>query len=203
MYYPGHYLNQSNFPIETKICQRGRGPHLENEIYCGRTLTMDHFSKGRAQCKECSVKKTQVYNANKVLHQNITQVNTNKEMEETLKKTTNELSLISNSLRGREVELEQMRNEYKKYYDSSLEYYNLTEKMKEENNKLSLLNDELTRNNKITKLELEKTKNLLLLSDNKITNLEEKNRECEEQISELNKEIKQMEDEIRILGRKR
>lgn len=49
-------------PIEHKTCQRARGSSTENEVYCGRSLPISHFAKGRSQCKECNTKVTKNYN---------------------------------------------------------------------------------------------------------------------------------------------
>lgn len=192
------YGYQPNFQIQTKICQRARGPHTEGEIYCGKTLTMDHFSKGRAQCKECSVKKTQVYNqskiqnglsttgSNEILNNHIQEldgliVSLNRKLDE----KTIELSTLSENLKVKTSELNESQLQYKKYYDGALEYYNETIKLKE---------------NLEDKIRIIKSNSEMILS------LQKENRELNKLLEEKSKEnialsndIKALDDEIRFL----
>lgn len=183
--------------IETKTCKRARGPHTEGEFYCGRILPITSFSKGRAQCKECSSKKTKVYNETKIaaiiqqqsLHPNIIQqqsnnstATTNPEMEESLSKLS--------------TELEQMKIEYQKYYDAALQYHNENLRLKQELDTLTLSNNDLIRKDKLLHSEIEDKTRIIKTNSDSIGLLQKENRELKsENISLL--------DEIRVLERKR
>jgi DNA repair exonuclease SbcCD ATPase subunit len=52
--------------VESKTCKRGRGKPTETEFYCGRVLPLTSFTKGKSSCKECSNKKTKLYNETKI-----------------------------------------------------------------------------------------------------------------------------------------
>ena len=199
------YGYQPNFQIQTKICQRARGPHTEGEIYCGRTLTMDHFSKGRAQCKECSVKKTQVYNQSKVISQQPSEALYNhiQELEKSIISLKHELYTISESLKIKTLELNESQIQYKKYYDGALEYYNETIKLKEDFEIITLSNNELLRKDKLIQSELENKTGIIKSSSETISSLQKENRELKSVNITLNNDIKTLNDEIRVLERKR
>ena len=175
-------------PVEMKTCQRARGPHTEGEIYCGRTLPINYFSKGRSQCKECSAKKTKAYNETKIATSSPAVV-INHEMEESLKKLS--------------LELEQMKIEHKKYYDASLQYHNenlrlsrqLQEKQ-EEFDTVTLSNNDLIKRNKLLQSELEDKTRTIKINTDTISSLQK-------EIRELRSENVSLNDEIRILERKR
>lgn len=99
----------SNYPqiyqqlIKTKTCERKRGPKTENEFYCGRTLPENMFTGGKSQCKECSVKKTNHYNAQK---------------KEELKKDLERIDLLSKNIDLIKLEV---REEIKKEIDEQVE----------------------------------------------------------------------------------
>lgn len=177
------YQNNVNFvqqPVEMKTCQRARGPHTEGEIYCGKTLPINYFSKGRSQCKECSAKKTKAYNETKVQQHSSNPIN--HEMQESL----NKLSL----------ELEQMKIEYKKYYDAALEYHNENLRLKQEFDSLTLSNGDLVKRNKLLQSELEEKTRTIKTNTDTISSLQR-------EIKELRSENVSLNDEIRILERKR
>ena len=175
-------------PVEMKTCQRARGPHTEGEIYCGRTLPINYFSKGRSQCKECSAKKTKAYNETKIATSSPAVV-INHEMEESLKKLS--------------LELEQMKIEHKKYYDASLQYHNenlrlskqLQEKQ-EEFDTVTLSNSDLVKRNQTLQSELEDKTRTIKINTDTISSLQK-------EIRELRSENVSLNDEIRVLGRKR
>ncbi len=175
-------------PVEMKTCQRARGPHTEGEIYCGRTLPINYFSKGRSQCKECSAKKTKAYNETKIATSSPAVV-INHEMEESLKKLS--------------LELEQMKIEHKKYYDASLQYHNenlrlsrqLQEKQ-EEFDTVTLSNSDLVKRNQTLQSELEDKTRTIKINTDTISSLQK-------EIRELRSENVSLNDEIRILERKR
>ena len=175
-------------PVEMKTCQRARGPHTEGEIYCGRTLPINYFSKGRSQCKECSAKKTKAYNETKIATSSPAVV-INHEMEESLKKLS--------------LELEQMKIEHKKYYDASLQYHNenlrlsrqLQEKQKEFDT-VTLSNSDLVKRNQTLQSELEDKTRTIKINTDTISSLQK-------EIRELRSENVSLNDEIRILERKR
>lgn len=208
-YYPyqnsQYNMNFSQQPIEMKICQRARGPHTEGEIYCGRSLPLNYFSKGRAQCKECSAKKTQLYNENKIttmIHQqsNLSLNPLNKEMEDELKRVKTELSTLLETLKLTTSELEQMKIEHKKYYDGALEYYNETLALKKEIETLTSSNSVMIKKIDTIRLEFEeKTRNNL----NTISSLQKENTALKSENLTLSNDIKSLNDEIRVLERKR
>ncbi len=175
-------------PVEMKTCQRARGPHTEGEIYCGRTLPINYFSKGRSQCKKCSAKKTKAYNETKIATSSPAVV-INHEMEESLKKLS--------------LELEQMKIEHKKYYDASLQYHNenlrlskqLQEKQ-EEFDTVTLSNSDLVKRNQTLQSELEDKTRTIKINTDTISSLQK-------EIRELRSENVSLNDEIRVLGRKR
>lgn len=175
-------------PVEMKTCQRARGPHTEGEIYCGRTLPINYFSKGRSQCKECSAKKTKAYNETKIATSSPAVV-INHEMEESLKKLS--------------LELEQMKIEHKKYYDASLQYHNenlrlskqLQEKQ-EEFDTVTLSNSDLVKRNQTLQSELEDKTRTIKTNADTISSLQK-------EIRELKLENVSLNDEIRVLERKR
>ena len=189
--------------IQTKTCQRARGPHTEGEFYCGKILPLSSFSKGRAQCKECSSKKTKTYNEIKIaaiiqqqsLQSNNTQQSShpvaivNHEMEESLSKLSSEL--------------EQMKIEHKKYYDASLQYHNenlrlskqLQEKQ-EEFDTVTLSNSDLVKRNQTLQSELEDKTRTIKINTDTISSLQK-------EIRELRSANVSLDDEIRVLGRKR
>lgn len=173
--------------IETKTCKRARGPHTEGEFYCGRILPITSFSKGRAQCKECSSKKTKVYNETKIAaiiqqQSNNSTATTNPEMEESLSKLS--------------TELEQMKIEYQKYYDAALQYHNENLRLKQELDTLTLSNNDLIRKDKLLHSEIEDKTRIIKTNSDSIGLLQKENRELKsENISLL--------DEIRVLERKR
>lgn len=199
------YGYQPNFQIQTKICQRARGPHTEDEIYCGRTLTMDHFSKGRAQCKECSVKKTQVYNQSKIIvNQPNELLNSHiQELERSIISLKLELSTISENLKIKTSELNESQLQYKKYYDGALEYYNETIKLKENLEIISLSNNELLRKDKLLQSELEDKTKTIKSNSEMILSLQKENSDLKLDNKTLNNDIKALNDEIRVLERKR
>lgn len=171
-------------PVEMKTCQRARGPHTEGEFYCGRTLPINYFSKGRAQCKECSSKKTKVYNETKIAtviqQHSINPIN--HEMEESLSKLSSEL--------------EQIKIEYQKYYDAALQYHNENLRLKQELDTLTLSNNDLIRKDKLLHSEIEDKTRIIKTNSDSIGLLQKENRELKsENISLL--------DEIRVLERKR
>ena len=193
--YPYPYQNNqySNFnpqyqqPVEMKTCQRARGPHTEGEIYCGRTLPINYFSKGRSQCKECSAKKTKAYNETKVHQQASNPIN--QEMKESLDRLS--------------LELEQMKLECKKYYDGALQLHNenlrlskqLQEKQ-EEFDTITLSNNDLIKRNKLLQSELEDKTRTIKTNADTISFLQK-------EIRELKLENVSLNDEIRVLERKR
>ena len=175
-------------PVEMKTCQRARGPHTEGEIYCGRTLPINHFSKGRSQCKECSAKKTKAYNETKIATSSPAVV-INHEMEESLKKLS--------------LELEQMKIEHKKYYDASLQYHNenlrLSKQLQEKQEEfdiVTLSNSDLVKRNQTLQSELEDKTRTIKINTDTISSLQK-------EIRELRSENVSLNDEIRVLGRKR
>lgn len=187
--------------IETKICQRARGPHTEGEFYCGKILPLSSFSKGRAQCKECSAKKTKIYNEIKIaaivqqqsLQSNINQQQSNNPINQEMKESLDKLS----------IELEQMKIEYKKYYDAALEYYNhnlsLNKELEEKQEKLNILtlsNNDLIKRNKILQSELDDKIRIIKTNTDTISSLQK-------EIKELKSENVSLNDEIRVLERKR
>ena len=167
--------------VEMKTCQRARGPHTEGEIYCGRTLPINHFSKGRSQCKECSAKKTKAYNETKIATSSPAVV-INHEMEESLKKLS--------------LELEQMKIEHKKYYDAALQYHNENLRLKQEFDTVTLSNSDLVKRNQTLQSELEDKTRTIKINTDTISSLQK-------EIRELRSENVSLNDEIRVLGRKR
>ena len=168
-------------PVEMKTCQRARGPHTEGEIYCGRTLPINYFSKGRSQCKECSAKKTKAYNETKIATSSPAVV-INHEMEESLKKLS--------------LELEQMKIEHKKYYDAALQYHNENLRLKQEFDTVTLSNSDLVKRNQTLQSELEDKTRTIKINTDTISSLQK-------EIRELRSENVSLNDEIRVLGRKR
>ena len=208
--YHGNFSYQQ--PVETKVCQRARGPHTEGEIYCGRTLPLNYFSKGRAQCKECSSKKTKVYNETKIatLVQKHSEQVSNPELEDSLRKVT--------------LELEEMKVEYKKYYDGALQYHNENlrlvkelEALKEQLQMITRTNNDLIGKSNLLVQQIQKQQIDIEERDRTVSNLRKENVELrkvmderlvesnrkDKVIASLNDDIKALNDEIRVLERKR
>lgn len=144
--------------IETKTCKRGRGKATETEFYCGRILPISSFTKGKSSCKECSNKKTKLYNETKIaaivadkLQEQRTDIR-ELELEEQLimelrndlkrevqKSTELEEQLITELVNSDRLEKEKM--EVQKYYENSLKLlHEEIEKLELENRKLQLNN---------------------------------------------------------------
>lgn len=119
--------------VETKICQRARGPHTENEFYCGRTLPMNFFSRGRAQCKDCNAQKTRYYN----------EIKATSSLDETDRLRKENLELRAN--------IEKLQNENLKLKEDNTKYYNKALELHDENSKLQDENMRIV--NEITTLE--------------------------------------------------
>ena len=174
----------SQIPLGIKICKRSKGLVETPDFYCGRSLPLNWFS-GRSRCKECSSNRTKHYNEAKIATI-VTQASNpaivvNHEMEESLSKVS--------------LELEQMKIEYKKYYDGALEYHNENLKLKQELERLTLSNNDLVRKDKLLQSEIEDKTRTLKSNSDIIDSLQKENKELKSDIVTLN-------DEIRVLERK-
>lgn len=123
--------------VETKTCKRGRGKPTETEFYCGRILPLTSFTKGKSSCKECSNKKTKLYNETKIativsntlqechLRDNIVDktVISSEEIDQLRMQLTMEIQKsdkLEIEIEEAKLQDEQLRMEVQKYYDISL-----------------------------------------------------------------------------------
>ena len=146
--------------IETKTCKRGRGIPTETEFYCGRILPISSFTKGKSSCKECSNKKTKLYNETKIaaivadkLQEQRTDISIDvrtTELEKEKIELRNDLKREVQKSTGLEEQLitelensDRLEREVQKYYEHSLKLqaankllHEEIEKIQEENRKL-------------------------------------------------------------------
>lgn len=179
---PQQYYQQPVFPIETRICQRGRGDHVEGEFYCGRTLPINYFSKGRGQCKDCSSNKTKAYNAKKALLVS-TSGTTDLHLTNENLRLTNELGLKDQEINRIISELTQEKANVKKYTDGYWEYVNKNES--DYKNEINLLNEKIRSLEKINRD----------LSD-KSSILDRKNINLEDELEDISSKLKSKELEL-------
>ena len=208
-YYPQQQYEQYG------TCQRGKGVHTPDEIYCGGTFPLSQFAKGRSQCKTCASSSTKQYNLKNIANmtQQITTLNSqvfswsqaynalyqeyykvSLEKSDLASKTSN--SDIDNRIR----ELEEK---------SSLEKSELTDKFKKEIEVLSSkvkITEEMCDEYKqdiIEKDDAIKTLNIKIKELEKVNiSLKQKISNKDETIEELNKEITDFQDQVKILKKK-
>lgn len=177
--YQGQYQYPPIQQVQTKICQRARGPHTEDEIYCGRELPINNFSKGRSQCKDCTNEKMKRYNEKK--------------------KEISTSHIISNHIPSNTIpsnfslQLEELEKE--KGINRSLreDLEQKTKELEEERRNNAILREESER--KIKEL----NKLLIDQEDEYLKKIEDLNKE--KKLTENH--IKALNDEIRVLERKR
>lgn len=229
-YQQNQFSNFSNMQqyqqVEYKTCQRARGSSTENEIYCGRSLPISQFTKGRSQCKECNSKVTKSYNfknlsnfteqittmsqqlsqyqmAYQTLYQQYQQLEKTKNTSE----SSNDLDKICENLKRENTEfIEKMKVLQEKVDKTEKEKYSNYSNYSKQYSELLNSHETLKQDKLQLEAQLSQLSQLSQFEDMKhaeeIGRLNQELSTCYETISSLKDDKTELMDQIRILKRK-
>lgn len=221
-YQQSQFSNFSNMQqyqqVEYKTCQRARGSSTENEIYCGRSLPISQFTKGRSQCKECNSKVTKSYNLKNLsnfteqittMSQQLSQYQmayqTLYQQYQQLEKTKN-TSESSNELDKMCEDLKRENTEFIERMNVLQEKVDKTEKYNKQYSELLNSHETLKQDKLQLESQLSQLSQLSQFEDMKhaeeIGRLNQELSTCYETISSLKDDKTELMDQIRILKRK-